>query len=138
MGRGVTPGLTDIEFTISRGCAVDQSQVADEGVADRDARQCLVAGVLHRNGVADHFTSGVGRAASHSCVFGDVEARGLLHWNGGTIGVRASLVRVGCGQVDNLTARVDLALQHNVAGGVAPGLAYIEFTISRGCAVDQG
>ena len=51
---GVVPGFAHIELIVSRGIRISQKdQVADEGVNHGDARQGLVAGVLHGNVVAD-------------------------------------------------------------------------------------
>ena len=89
---GIAPSFAHIQFTIGSRCTDHQAQVADEGVRNGDARQCLVAGVLHRDGVADHFACGVGGATRNGGVFGDVEARGLLDWDRSPVCVRPGLV----------------------------------------------
>ena len=126
----VAPSLAYIEFTVRGRCAVHQGQIADEGVRDDDAGESLVAGVLHGDGVADHFTSGVGSATRNGGVLGDVEARGLLHWNGGTIGIGPGLVRISGRQVDDLAARINVGLGHHMGARPCPGFTHAQFAIA--------
>ena len=131
MAGGVTPGFTHIQLAIGRSDIGHQGQVADERVGDSDAGERLVAGVLHGDVVVDDFACGVGGATSDRGVFDDVQAGRLLHGDGGVVGVRAGLVRVGGRHVDDVVTGIDLGLGHHMGACPGPGFAHVEFTV--GC-----
>ena len=137
MAGGVGPGLTHIQLTIGRSGIGDQREVADEWVRNQHACERLVAGVADSDGVVDDFTSSVGGAAIDRSVLDDVQAWGLFHGHRSIVGIRAGLLRVGSGQVDDRSTGVDLGLRDDVAGGVGPGLTHIQLTIGRSGIGDQ-
>ena len=53
------------------------------------------------------------------------------------VGVRAGLVGVGGGCVDDVGASIDLSLGDRVAGGVVPGFTHIEFIVRSRCTGGQ-